>query len=318
MCAKTWATAVKTSTILRDKCNLQLFSAIGPLEFVAMYILCPPPKTTKSSQHVATITGIYSKWHELCLLLEVQWPPQRMKSLMYGDFRTVCCHICSPTILHRLSANSLASCSLIGVQNTWQPLPATHSLRDRWKAKIRRSNPLTSSRRHPSTRLGSLCAILDLRAEHVSVPVHQHHTLHSLYSRGTHLKPATFNNQSAVSADTYHATDPHALQTQLLALIQTPQTRVNNRIGSSQEWYERDCNTKPCITSTLNHCQIVYINETVHNRFSLSKYANHCLKQYLQNSFDRPRNASVRSWALCHCPPTHSSREKPSNVPCCK
>lgn len=45
----------------RHKRPLQLFSASGPLNFVAMDILGLPPKTTQVNRYVLVLTNRYSK-----------------------------------------------------------------------------------------------------------------------------------------------------------------------------------------------------------------------------------------------------------------
>lgn len=55
------ASCAWNGNLFRHKRPLQPFSASGPLNFVAMHILCPLSKTSQSKQYLLNLTDRYSK-----------------------------------------------------------------------------------------------------------------------------------------------------------------------------------------------------------------------------------------------------------------
>ena len=53
--------AATGGTLVKNRKDLQLFPVAGPLEFVAMDLLGPLPKTAHGNQHVSVITDRFSQ-----------------------------------------------------------------------------------------------------------------------------------------------------------------------------------------------------------------------------------------------------------------
>lgn len=206
----------KNGTLLKNKLHLQLFPATGPLEFVALDLLGPLPRTNKGNQYVDVITGRYSK-----LTRAIPTGHVTSTNVAYIVFNDWVIPYGIPTYIltdngTQLTSKSFATlCTHLGTKQltTTAYHPQTNGQVERYNKTI-----VTRLRHYVAKNQRDWDIFVQPLTYAYRSQVHRstNTTPFSLVLSGQPLGPASFENNSAFSSDTYYPTEPQALRAHCL------------------------------------------------------------------------------------------------------